>query len=252
MLKTISPENLLKFLVNRDTIRNNLSFQLTRISGTVPTLKDKKIHNLSLTRLGRKTKLPMQEPIETVIIRAQQSFEVAGGMNPVQTELKDNGVLNLLKKHKNVAYNLTPLGILFPASLRNNTRQIFIMCKELNDVKKSLINGKVYGLLGIIDLEKINNWEEIKGQSIWINATLVEHPFTTKILNDLLNFSIYLLNANNNGITFPDSEKKRSMSIEYLCPILLILVRINFPTKIDYRVKPHLKKETKELFEKSF
>ena len=161
MLKIISPENLLKFLVNRDTIRNNLSFQLTSISGTVPTLKDKKIHNLSLTRLGRKTKLPMHEPIETVIIRAQQSFEVAGGMNPVQTELKDNGVLNLLKKHKNVAYNLTLLGILFPASLRNNTRQIFITCKELNDFKKSLINGKVYGLLGIIDLEKINNWEEI-------------------------------------------------------------------------------------------
>ena len=39
----------------------------------------------------------------------------------------------------------------------------------LNDVKKSLINGKIYGLLGIIGLSKINNWEEgIKGQSIWI------------------------------------------------------------------------------------
>ena len=75
MLKIISLENLLKFLVNRDTIRNNLSFQLTSISGTVPTLKDKKIHDLFLTRLGRKRKLLMQEPIETAIIHAQQSFE---------------------------------------------------------------------------------------------------------------------------------------------------------------------------------
>ena len=98
MLKIISPENLLKFLVNRDTIRNNLSFQLTSISGTVPTLKDKKIHDLSLTRLGRKRKLPMQEPIETVIIRAQQSFKVAGGVNLVQIEVKDDRVLNLLKE----------------------------------------------------------------------------------------------------------------------------------------------------------
>ena len=98
MLKIISPENLLKFLVNRDTIRNNLSFQLTSISGTVPTLKDKKIHDLSLTRLGRKRKLPMQEPIETVIIHAQQSFEVAGGVNLVQIEVKDDRVLNLLKE----------------------------------------------------------------------------------------------------------------------------------------------------------
>ena len=59
ILKIISPENLLKFLVNRDTARNNLSFQLMSISGAVPTLKDKKTHNLSLTRLSRKRKLPM-------------------------------------------------------------------------------------------------------------------------------------------------------------------------------------------------
>ena len=44
--------------------------------------------------------------------------------------------------------------MLFPASTWNNTEQIFITCRELNDVKKSLINSKIYGLLGIIDLKK--------------------------------------------------------------------------------------------------
>ena len=34
-------------------------------------------------------------------------------------------------------------------------RQIFITCRELNDVKKALINGKIYGVLGIIDLKKL-------------------------------------------------------------------------------------------------
>ena len=103
---------------------------------------------------------------------------------------------------------MTPLGILFPASLTNDTRQIFITCRELNDVKKALINGKIYGLLGIIDLKKINNCEEIKDQSIWVNASFVEQKeinnsrhmrftFTTKTLNDLLSFSIYLLDDNN-------------------------------------------------------
>ena len=33
-------------------------------------------------------------------------------------------------------------------------------------------------------------------------------PFTTKTPNDLLSFSIYLLDDNNNEITFPDGEKK--------------------------------------------
>ena len=100
ILKIISPKNLLKFLVNRDIFKNNLSFQITCISGAVPTLKDKKIRNLSLTRLGRKRKLPTQEPIETMIIRAQRNFEVVGGVNPVQIELEDNRLPNLLKKIK--------------------------------------------------------------------------------------------------------------------------------------------------------
>ena len=50
-------------------------------------------------------------------------------------------------------YKLTPLGILFPAWIKK--QQVFITCRELNDVKKALINSKIYGLLGIIDTKKI-------------------------------------------------------------------------------------------------
>ena len=75
-------------------------------------------------------------------------------------------MLNKLKKYKNAAYKLTALGVLFLASVKNDTEQIFLTCRELKDVKKCLINSKIYGLLGIIDLKKINNWEEIKGQSL--------------------------------------------------------------------------------------
>ena len=96
----------------------------------------------------------MKEPIERVVIRTQQNFEVAGGLNSVQIEIEDDRVLNMLKKPKNVIFKRTPMDILFPASIQNDTRQVFIKCRELNDVKKSLINGKIYGLLGIIDLKK--------------------------------------------------------------------------------------------------
>ena len=61
---------------------------------------------------------------------------------------------------------------------------------------------------------------QIKGQSLWINATLEEQkeitnsrhlcfPFTTSTLNDLLNFSINLIDNNNKQITFEDNEKKK-------------------------------------------
>ena len=64
-------------------------------------------------------------------------------------------LLTRLKKHKNVIYKLTPLGILFPASITDNTEELFITCRELNDFKKALINSKMYGLLRIIDLKKL-------------------------------------------------------------------------------------------------
>ena len=78
----------------------------------------------------------MQELIETVVIRAQQNFEIVGGLNPIQIEIKDERVLNMLKKHKNVTYKLTLLGILFPASIKNDTELVFIMCRKLTGLKK--------------------------------------------------------------------------------------------------------------------
>ena len=73
--------------------------------------------------------------------------------------------------------------------------------------------------MGIIDLIEINNWGEIKGQSLWINATLEEQkeinnsrhlcfPFMTTTLNDLLNFSINLIDDHNKQITFEDNKRK--------------------------------------------
>ena len=88
----------------------------------------------------------MQEPIEAIIIRVQQNFETVGGLNPVQIEIEDDRVVNMLKNHKNVACKLTPLRILFPVSIKNDTEHVFITSRALNDVKEALINNKSYGL----------------------------------------------------------------------------------------------------------
>ena len=99
----------------------------------------------------------MSQPIETIVIRAQQNFEIAGGLNPIQIEIEDDRVINILKKYKNVIYKVTPLGLLFPPSIKNETKQIFVTRKELNGVKKSILNRKVYDLISIIDLGKKSN-----------------------------------------------------------------------------------------------
>ena len=74
IFKIVSPEELLKFYVDKDVTKNSLSFQLTSISGNIHVLKDKKIHNLSLTRIGEKRKRIMAEPVETIIIHGHYQF----------------------------------------------------------------------------------------------------------------------------------------------------------------------------------
>ena len=77
----------------------------------------------------------MSELIEKIIVRAQQNFDVVGGINPIQIEIEDDRVLNIFKKYMNVVYKIIPLGLLFPVTI-NDTQQIFVMAKELNGVKK--------------------------------------------------------------------------------------------------------------------
>ena len=221
-LKLISFSNVLKFLVEKNSQISNLKFQLAQINGSNVKTTDNKIHHFSITKLGKKRKRQMSEPIETIIIRAQQDFDVDGGLNPIQVEIKDDNIINLLKKYKNVVYKITPIGLLFPASLTNDTTQVFVLGKNLSGVKKSILNEKIFDILAVIDLNKINNWSDIKGQSIWTNVAFKDHkeinnnshlcfPFITRSFKDLTSFSIFLQDDTNKKIEFKSNEKKPSI-----------------------------------------
>ena len=160
-------------------MKKNLKFQLAQINGSEVKANDNKIHHFSITKLEKKRKKNMQKPIETIIIRAQQNVDIDGGLNPIEIEIKDDRITNLLKKYKNVVYKITPLRILFPASITNDANQIFILGKNLSGVKKSILNKKIFDILTIVDLKKINNWNDIKGQSVWTKAAFKDHKETS-------------------------------------------------------------------------
>ena len=131
--------------------------QLAHVDGSEVKTIDVKIHHFLITKLGKRRKNIMSEPIETIIMRAQQDFDVVCGLNPIQVEIKDDRIINMLKKYKNVVYKITPLGILFPATVTNDTSQNFVLAKKLNGVKKSVLNYKAFDILVVVDLNKINN-----------------------------------------------------------------------------------------------
>ena len=174
----------------------------------------------------------MSELTETVIIRAQQNFDVVGGLNPIQIEIKDDTVINIFKKYKSVVYKIIPLGFLCPATKKNDTQQIFILAKKLNGVKKGILNHKNFDILAAINLNKIKNWEEIKGQLIWTNVQFKNHkeinnnshicfPFITRSFNDLTSFSIYLQDDSNKKIEFKVGEKKKKSIFNFQIDIFL-------------------------------
>ena len=47
IFKIVSPEEFLKFYVDKDATKNSLSFQLTNISGDIPKLRDSKIYSFT-------------------------------------------------------------------------------------------------------------------------------------------------------------------------------------------------------------
>ena len=189
-------------------IRKDLKLHLAYVNGNVVKTKGKKIHDFSITQLGKRQKNMLPTPIDTIIIRAQQDFDVVGGLNPVQVEITDSRIINKLAKYKNAAYKITPLGLLFPASITNDTNRIIVTSTKISSAKKAMLNYKLYDLIADIDLSKISNWADIKGQSIWVNAQFKDHkeinnsshlcfPFVTRTLSDLTSYTINLQDDQN-------------------------------------------------------
>ena len=119
-------------------------------------------------------------------------------------------------------YNITPLGILFPASITNDTTQIIILGKNLSGIKKAILNNKIFDILAVVHLKRINNWKDVKGQLVWTNAAFKDHkeisknshicfPFIMKSFSDLCSFSIFLQDDSDKKIEFKPNEKKISI-----------------------------------------
>ena len=98
-----------------------------------------------------------KEILDNVIIRGQKNFENFENLNPTDARIEDNHILNVLQKHANGTCRFLPIGLLFFSRIKNNTNQIFIVCNGLSNPRDSLINGKPYKILGVINLNNVYN-----------------------------------------------------------------------------------------------
>ena len=138
-------------------------------------------------------------------------------LNPLEIDFRSNYLTDKINQYQGFIYEVCVRNILFSSAIKNETQNIFLTCHSLNSAKKALINGKIYSLLGIVNLAEIKNWSKIKGSSIYVsvkfddinyieNATHFAFNFKTSFPTEILEFKVELLDDKAKQIEFNDGE----------------------------------------------
>ena len=99
------------------------------------------------------------------------------------------------------------------SSVLNDTKKIFLQTTGLKSGKYALLNNDYKQIIGIISLDQVENWDVLKQTSKWVDITFQDqtdnkdttHPsFSFVLINkdDVLNFSLKLVDTNNKIIEF--------------------------------------------------
>ena len=114
------------------------------------------------------------EIIDQIKIGGLQNFRRYDKLSPVDISIKDSKVNTFLSRYRRYKYRFVIDNLLFSSALTNNTNVIFVSCNGLNEAKESLINGKLFKTLGVVNITEIKHWDIIKRKSKWANAVFTD------------------------------------------------------------------------------
>ena len=218
----VTARNKLKFNMKQNTTLSKLDFGISPVIASQQIkFKQKKNKNLLIISTPLKTKKrKMKEVVETILIKALQNFDKYTVLNPLDIDIRSNYMTEKINNYKGYVYEILIRNLLFSASITNDTQQIFIVCYNLDSAKKALINGKLYSILGIINISEIKNWDKVKGKSIYVSvkfddisstvesATHFAFKFKTAFPTEIFEFKIELLDDQVKQIKFSADETK--------------------------------------------
>ena len=221
----VENDRKLKFDFKENQLVENLIFNLRHTTKSAKILlKENNIYNFlllisteKLTRIGQKKK--MVEIIDKIIVKALQNYDKYTTLNPLEINLQSNYLSKIIDDYKGFVFDVRLINVLFSANITNDTQNIFITYQNLVSAKKALINDKIYYLLGIINLNEIKQWKEMKGKSLYLNAKIddshymqtAKHfgfAFKTSFPTEFLEFTCEFLDDQAKKIVFADGEEK--------------------------------------------
>ena len=114
------------------------------------------------------------EIIDQIKIGRLPNFRRYDKLSPVDISIKYSKVNAFLSRYRRYKYRFVIDNLLFSSALTNNTNVIFVSCNGLNEAKESLINGKLFKSLGVVNITEIKHWDIIKRKSKWANAVFTD------------------------------------------------------------------------------
>ena len=98
-----------RFFIDKSVERSELLLQIAKVSGKPIEIIDKKLHNIQLTKIGRKRKAGMATINFTNII-SQQNFELEAMINPIETKIENDRIQKMFDKYKKVLLSSSSKG----------------------------------------------------------------------------------------------------------------------------------------------
>ena len=145
--------------------------------------------------------------IDFISIWGQQKFKDDAEINPIEMKIENDKIQNMFETYKKTV-KFSFEGLLLSSAIKNKTEKIFVTVGGLMDAKYSLINEKLYQTIGIINLNEVKNWNEIKKvQGDNRDAKHFSYNWIIKNMGDVFNFTLKLIDDENKGIKFEDKEK---------------------------------------------
>ena len=124
----------LKFDLKENQLTENFNFNLSHTNASRKILfKKNEIHNLlivateKLTRIGQKRK--MVEVIDTIIVKALQSYDKYSTLNPLDINLNSNYLNKMIHDYKGFVFEIRLINVLFSANIQNETKYFFNLSK---------------------------------------------------------------------------------------------------------------------------
>ena len=133
--------------------------------------KDAKVTNFSILSTKPKRKVGSQRKmsyqlVDEFRIIGLQNYNLDEKWNAIEINIRDSKIQGKISSYGTQRYKYCFIvDSLLISSLVQDTNVIFLICNGFNNARDSLISGKLYRSIGVININEIKDSTKLKGES---------------------------------------------------------------------------------------